>query len=232
MNEAPIVDVRPIPAQDRYAHILGRFDGLQPGEAVAIVSDDDPKPLLHRFQEERAGAFEWWPLEEGPTVWRVVIERRTEAGGARAVTEFLERDHRRLDALWDDYGRALAAAELEGARARFLEFATGLRRHIRMEEDLLFPAFEKGSGLRESGPTAVMRSEHREIKAHLQAIETALVQASEATEARQRLQHHPEALESLLASHGQKEEHVLYPATDRMLAKKERDELVRKMQAV
>jgi len=39
------------------------------------------------------------------------------------------------------------------------------------------------------------------------------------------------ALETLLQSHDQKEENVLYPMSDRMLEEGERDELVRKMQA-
>ena len=39
---------------------------------VVLVNDHDPKPLYYQFAE-RAGAFTWQPLEEGPEVCRIAI---------------------------------------------------------------------------------------------------------------------------------------------------------------
>lgn len=230
MSEAAVIDVRPIPPQERHPQIFQTFDGLPPGEAMILVNDHDPKPLLYQLQFERQNGFEWWPLEGGPEVWRILITKR-ESQGARTVTDFLQTDHRRLDRLWEEHQQGLRSGNLEEARTRFAEFALGLQHHIRMEEDILFPVFEERSGMREMGPTAVMRSEHQEIQALLAGITAALAGAVDSAAALRAVQDQAEALETFLQSHGQKEENVLYPMSDRMLAEKERDDLVRKMQA-
>lgn len=45
-TKAPHLDVRQIYAQQRRPLILGRFDDLAPGEALLLLDDHDPKPLL------------------------------------------------------------------------------------------------------------------------------------------------------------------------------------------
>lgn len=230
MSEATVVDIRPIPPRERHPLIFQTFDDLSPGGAIALINDHDPKPLLYQLQFERGNRFEWWPLEEGPEVWRILITKR-EDQGARTVTDFLQTDHRRLDGLWEEYQRGLRSGNLAEAQTRFAEFALGLRRHIRMEENVLFPAFEERSGMRGMGPTAVMRSEHREIQALLEGIMGALAGAGDSAAAPRAVQEQAEALYALLQSHDDKEESVLYPMSDRMLGERERDDLVREMQA-
>jgi hypothetical protein len=83
--------------------------------------------------------------------------------GGPTVTGYLHWDHRRLDALLESSRSSLGDGAHADAAARFLEFATGLGRHIRMEEEVLFPAFEASTGMRGAGPTTVMRGEHLEI---------------------------------------------------------------------
>jgi uncharacterized protein (DUF2249 family) len=70
------LDVRPIPPRDKHATIFRTFDGLAAGEHFVLVNDHNPKPLFYEFQAERAGAFSWTPLEEGPDVWRIAIGKR------------------------------------------------------------------------------------------------------------------------------------------------------------
>ncbi len=89
------------------------------------------------------------------------------------ITDFLQADHRRIDGLWEEYQEGLRSGNFDKAQNRFAEFALGLRRHIRMEEDVLFPAFEERSGMQGRGPTVVMRSEHQEIQALLEGITVA-----------------------------------------------------------
>ena len=46
------LDVREIPPVDRHPTIHDAFDELDPGEALTIVNDHEPKPLFYEFQAE------------------------------------------------------------------------------------------------------------------------------------------------------------------------------------
>jgi uncharacterized protein (DUF2249 family) len=70
---SPVVDVREIAPRDRHPLIFTTFDRLQPGQALILVNDHDPKPLHYQFRFERQDQFEWEYLDAGPEVWRVRI---------------------------------------------------------------------------------------------------------------------------------------------------------------
>lgn len=69
------LDVRPIPPRDKHPAIFARLDALHRGEAIMLVNDHDPKPLRYQLDAEQAGKFGWTYREQGPTVWRVRIDR-------------------------------------------------------------------------------------------------------------------------------------------------------------
>jgi uncharacterized protein (DUF2249 family)/hemerythrin-like domain-containing protein len=204
------------------------FDRLQPGERVTVALRRAPGPLLARFQAERKGQFDWTPTSDGPEVYSVEVSRRdAERGAWRTVNEALSWDHDRLD---DLESRAFAArdrGDFAEAKACYAVFAFGLRRHIRFEEELLFPEFESRIGLSPSmGPTAVMRDEHREILECLGRIERGIGESNSDLES---VRH---ALHSVLGNHNLKEENIVYPETDRALTPVERDALVARIQAL
>ncbi len=152
--------------------ILTAFDALAPGERVVVVGDGAPGELLRQLQSSRRGQFEWSPLEAGPRRFRTEITRRAAAAGSRRdVTEALAWDHDRLDTMEKEAFERLAGGDSAGAQAAWAAFSFGLRRHIRFEEEILFPTFEQRAGFPPAaGPTAVMRAEHREIEALLDRI--------------------------------------------------------------
>lgn len=209
---------------------LRRFDALRPLQAFVLTAGQDPTPLLARLQAERAGLFEWSPLEEGPSGWRIEVARRDAgAGVARTITEALEWDHDRLDRLEHLALDAHAAGDLTAARDAFGLFAHGLRRHIGFEEALLFPEFERRTGTRRgNGPTAVMRDEHRRILALLDTMEAVIGDAG--PDAGLLVELLRRRLHEVLGAHNRKEEDVLYPVADSVLAPAERDALVRDIQ--
>lgn len=127
----------------------------------------------------------------------------------RLISEFFEEDHDRLDDLYKNYQTA-KATDLSKAKEEFEAFRFGLQRHIRYEEDILFPMFENRTGMFTSGPTAVMREEHRQIKEHLQSIYQKLLKEDP------NCNFEEGRLLTVLSIHNQKEEEVLYPAIDRM----------------
>jgi regulator of cell morphogenesis and NO signaling len=224
--EPRIIDVREIEGPERCRAVLALFDRLAPGESLVAVSHHVPRKLLGLLQAERKGVYEWSPLESGPERFRTLLTRRAaEVGSRREVTEALSWDHDRLDALDGRTFDRLGLGDAAGARASWAEFTVGLRRHIRFEEDLLFPAFEGKAGFPpDAGPTAVMRLEHREIERLVDAVGSALAEGKEPTALRAELHR-------VLGEHNLKEEQVLYPGTDRCLDPAERDALVARIQA-
>jgi len=73
---AATLDVRPLPPREKHLRIHRTFAGLQPGTAMLLINDHDPKPLYYEFQAERSGQFEWTYVERGPEVWQVRIAKQ------------------------------------------------------------------------------------------------------------------------------------------------------------
>ncbi|MFI5361049.1 MAG: hemerythrin domain-containing protein [Elusimicrobiota bacterium] len=126
------------------------------------------------------------------------------------ITEQFAADHDRLDALFTDF-QSLKRKDPAAAKEKFKAFLKGLTRHIVWEEDVLFPVFEKRTGMKDFGPTAVMRQEHRQIKGHLDAIHDKVRAADPNSDAAEN------ALLDVLKAHNMKEEQMLYPAIDQGL---------------
>ena len=140
----------------------------------------------------------------------------------RTISTFFKDDHSRLDALLESF-QVLKRQQVSKAKETFREFKLGLERHIRWEEDLLFPLWEEKTGMSD-GPTAVMRHEHRRIEEQLKAIDRN-VEAEKMDDAQ------PEqALIALLGAHNLKEERVLYPAIDQVASPEEASEILRRIQ--
>jgi regulator of cell morphogenesis and NO signaling len=140
----------------------------------------------------------------------------------RKVTSELEHDHDRLDHLLDTY-RRLKRIDFATAKQAFKELKRGLQRHIHWEEDVLFPLFEDKTGMRDRGPTLVMRAEHREIGRWLNALHDK-VRAGDVDSDREE-----QVLFETLFAHNHKEENVLYPAMDRLLSEEEKAAAFKRM---
>jgi regulator of cell morphogenesis and NO signaling len=123
-------------------------------------------------------------------------------------------DHGRLDGLLETY-RRLKGVDFVQAKHAFREFKFGLQRHIIWEETVLFPLFEEKTGMRDRGPTAVMRAEHREIGRRLEALHDKVRRQEVDSDQEEN------ALLQALSAHNQKEENVLYPAIDRLSSDEE-----------
>ncbi|MEO8584708.1 MAG: hemerythrin domain-containing protein [Acidobacteriota bacterium] len=221
-STAAIYDFAGLAPLDRGRTLLERFDALVPGETLVLKAERPAHDLLETLQRERKGQFEWTPGggAAGPDGIEV-MRRDTARGSGRGVLEALAWDHDRLDALDAAAFASFEAGDIAGARAIFAAFARGLERHIRFEEEILFPALEARAGFGPSaGPTAVMRTDHVEIRACLAGIAAALDGGGAgASEIRVRLA-------TLLGGHNLKEEQILYPLADRVLGKAEADALV------
>jgi iron-sulfur cluster repair protein YtfE (RIC family) len=132
-------------------------------------------------------------------------------------------DHDRLGELLATYGR-WKRVDFANAKQAFKEFKFGLQRHIIWEESILFPLFEGKTGMRDHGPTVVMRAEHREIGRRLEALHEKVRRQEVDSGAEE------QNLKEALLAHNQKEENILYPAIDRLASAEEKAAAFQKME--
>lgn len=127
------------------------------------------------------------------------------------IQNFMTSDHRYCDTFFTLTEIHLAAGHWSAAQATFVRFQALVLQHFCAEEQVLFPAFEEQTGMR-TGPTQVMRSEHMQLRALMDAAQTAL-QAQDDDD----YSGHAETLLIMLQQHNTKEENVLYPMCDQLL---------------
>ena len=101
-----------------------------------------------------------------------------------------------------------------------------MQRHIVWEEDILFPLWEKETGITEGGATSVMRAEHRQIEQQLEAIHQKVADQNPDSDQEE------QGLLNLLGSHNMKEERVLYPGIDRVTSAGERETIFQSMKNI
>ena len=145
--------------------------------------------------------------------------------GQKTVSAFFEQDHDRLDELFKTF-QQLKRSDFPKAKEAFKEFKFGLQRHIVWEEDVLFPLWEKKTGMSESGPTPVMRHEHRQIGQQLEAIHGKVSEQNPDSDKEE------QALLDLLGSHNRKEELRLYPAIDQVAGTEGQEAIFQSMKII
>jgi iron-sulfur cluster repair protein YtfE (RIC family) len=133
-------------------------------------------------------------------------------------------DHDDIDRLLEEF-RASKTGDRPAALAMYRAFKTRLERHIGWEDDILFPLFERLTGLTDNGPTVVMRTEHRQIRALLDSIDSALQENETSVDADE------STLLEVLAAHNVKEEHILYPMIDRQISVADTEAVFARMRA-
>jgi regulator of cell morphogenesis and NO signaling len=141
------------------------------------------------------------------------------------ISEYFEADHDRLDDLFKNFQR-FQTTDHARAKEYFVAFKFGLQRHIIWEEEVLFPLFEEKTGIYQEGPTQVMRIEHREIIAVLEALDKFVHMRNMNTEKEEA------ALVMLLRLHNEKEENILYPALDRLAKREDQEKVFEAMKSI
>jgi hemerythrin-like domain-containing protein len=140
------------------------------------------------------------------------------------IVKFLGTDHRACDDLFASAENAVALKDWDSARSLFGRFESSMAHHFAMEEEVLFPAFEARTGM-SMGPTQVMRWEHEQMRGLIE--DMARAAAGSDQEGYLGLS---ETLNMLMQQHNVKEENMLYPMSDQVLAT-QRDQLISSMQA-
>ena len=124
-----------------------------------------------------------------------------------SAATLLEQHHRRLDDMLDDVELMADAENWKHGQRRFDEFRREMEAHIRLEEETMFPAFERDPTT-SRGPTIVMRAEHDAIGGLLEGVQRALIEERP-------ISRMSAELKAQLGAHNFKEERILYPAFER-----------------
>ncbi|HTT41054.1 MAG TPA: hemerythrin domain-containing protein [Burkholderiales bacterium] len=128
-----------------------------------------------------------------------------------------EAEHRHCRALFLYAERLASSGQWDEAQRALEEFVRALDKHLSAEEEMLFPALEAWYG----GPVLpvqAMRREHAEMRALLRELRGA-ARARDADE----FDGLAETLLIFMEQHDAREERVLYPMSERMLADTTRD---------
>ena len=123
------------------------------------------------------------------------------------VGDALEREHREIDAGLAEFRRLLGQGE---SRSEPLQDACrALRRHIFIEEEVLFPPLRAAGFF---GPVTVMLMEHAEIWRILDELEPLVTSVGDHLVIELALA----SLSRVLHEHNMKEEQILYPQADQI----------------
>jgi len=142
----------------------------------------------------------------------------------QTITEFMSDGHHTCDEAFVIAEQAALASNWSVAETAFNKFRSEINKHIQMEKMELFPAIESSGG--PTGPIQIMCMEHDQIHALIEQM--AITLANHDAQGYGGLS---ETLLILMQQHNLKEEQILYPIADQILAT-QRETLFDRMRAV
>lgn len=128
-----------------------------------------------------------------------------------SITTPLLQHHKHCDEIFADAESACGNGDWKAGASAFALLRNQLEAHFSSEEELLFPAFEAATGMT-SGPTEVMRGEHRQMRDLLGQMSSGLAERDGDA-----FSGAAETLLILMQQHNMKEENILYPMCDNAL---------------
>lgn len=141
------------------------------------------------------------------------------------ISSYMTGDHHRCDELFSQAEAAASGQDWGKIAADLRVFLDSMRQHFKMEEEVLFPAFEQRTGM-SMGPTQVMRMEHVQMRELFDAMADAVKQQD-----RDEFLGQAETLLVMMQQHNMKEEQILYRMADQMLSA-EMEDVLQKMRGV
>lgn len=128
------------------------------------------------------------------------------------ISNYLGTDHTRCDESFAQLEASVSNGKWEDAEAAFRYFNDAMERHFRMEEKVLFTAFEQATG-NTAGPTSVMRMEHQHLRSIISSVSDAIGKRDT-----DEFFAHADTLRIMMHQHNLKEESILYLMVDRVLS--------------
>jgi len=127
------------------------------------------------------------------------------------ITQYMMNEHAFCDEKYGKAEQSVLSNDFEASKRDLSDFLKSMVRHLAIEEDLLFPEFERQTGMM-GGPTYVMRTEHEQFRSIFKQMEASLENQDF-----DRISGLGETLVILMQQHNMKEEGMLYPMIDQHL---------------
>ncbi|WP_019571728.1 hemerythrin domain-containing protein [Thioalkalivibrio sp. ALMg3] len=156
-----VLDLRGL-AEHAHTRAYYTLRELRSGQVFEVWLDQEPKMLMDAVSLQLRQAIHWRVLEDGPPLWKLVVQRREDVAPVDLV-DLLERDHLRIDRLFASALHKVNAGDLEGAAPEFHAYVDGLRRHVEVENELIVPLLDLPRSPNGQDPTSIMLREHDEI---------------------------------------------------------------------
>jgi len=137
---------------------------------------------------------------------------------------WLYHDHGEYEAMLEACRQAAEREDWKRAARLFDELVSRLRLHMRMEEEVVFPAYEEATGGPQA-PTRALREEHDEIVRLLRDLATVLK-----TNDSDRFLESLAPLVRAMTRHHEKEEQIFLPMASELLLT-HRDEILRRLES-
>jgi hemerythrin-like domain-containing protein len=128
------------------------------------------------------------------------------------LVEYMVDEHEFCNDLFCEAENLATESKWVELKSVFEKFATETENHFGREEKVLFPCAEQKMGS-QGGPTAVMRMEHEQMRALIGNLRTSIDEENKTG-----FLGETETLLVLMQQHNMKEEQILYPMLDRLLA--------------
>lgn len=232
------LDLRGVPKGEQFPRVLEAFDGLALDGSLVLSGDSDSRPIYEGLSAERGEVLAWSFLPSERGTWRARLSRLLPKDEEATVSHFFSRDHSEIDVLLHHLKRDLDSSAERGVpsrealRASFREFDARLERHIRWEEEILFPAVERQVPDLTEGPGRVMRAEHEEIRALKSNVEERFLAEDAPGSGMHEAARALDALMGILVEHNGKEEQVYYPMSDEIFSPREAGRLLSEVRSL
>ena len=137
--------------------------------------------------------------------------------------------HKSLKELFLQHQEALLDGDLARARDRLEAFECTLLHHMRDEEDLLLPVYERAGAIA-GGPPVLFTGEHKRMRELLAGFKQVLSSLEQKPDGRKRgilwLLDRQATFKNLMEHHDLREANILYPTLDRVTSEAERREIL------
>lgn len=127
------------------------------------------------------------------------------------IASYMTTKHRACDELFIEAEKFMAESNWENSIQKWQLFCENMEHHLHAEESVIFPKFEQATGMT-SGPTAVMKMEHQQMRSLMSDIGKATEQQNKDT-----CLGLTETMMILMQQHNMKEEQVLYPMSAKVI---------------
>jgi hemerythrin-like domain-containing protein len=141
----------------------------------------------------------------------------------------LEKEHAKLERLFDSHQRALLEKNLNAALAALNTFAGELHRHIEYEEQTLLPLYAEEGGETEGGTLEIFQAEHRKLRegaASLTRKAEALSASTDLMGSILALLDEETMFKGLFRHHALREKNVLFPRLDERTTEEQRKRML------